>query len=66
MVGNTLSVAVNRRKERRMKNILVYDIEADEIEKIADENDMSIAEIIEMLMDYAEDMKRDNGLVRDL
>jgi hypothetical protein len=49
-----------------MKNILVYDIEADEIEKIADENDMSIAEIIEMLMDYAEDMKRDNGLVRDL
>lgn len=46
-----------------MQNILVYDIEADELEKLADEFDTSIAEIVSMLMDYAEEMKKDNGLV---
>lgn len=45
-----------------MTNILVYDIEAEELGKIADVNDMSIAEIVEMLMEYAEEMKKDNGL----
>lgn len=45
-----------------MKQITVYDIEADELEKIADVNDTSIAEVIEMLMDYVEEMKKDNGL----
>lgn len=45
-----------------MKQITVYDIEADKLEKIADVNDTSVAEIIEMLMDYIEEMKRDNGL----
>ena len=45
-----------------MKNILVYDIEAEELDRIADANDTTIAEIICMLMDYAEDMKVDNKL----
>jgi hypothetical protein len=45
-----------------MKNITVYDIEADELEKIADANDTTIAEVVEMLMDYAEEMKKDNGM----
>ena len=45
-----------------MKNILAYDIEAEELEKIADANDTTIAEIVCMLMDYAEDMKVDNEL----
>lgn len=45
-----------------MKQITVYDIEADELEKIADVNDTSVAEVIEMLMDYVEEMKKDNGL----
>lgn len=45
-----------------MKQITVYDIEANELEKIADVNDTSVAEVVEMLMDYIEEMKRDNGL----
>lgn len=45
-----------------MTNILVYDIEAEEIEKIADVNNMAIADVMEMLMDYAEEMRKDNGL----
>lgn len=45
-----------------MMNITVYDIEAEQLEKIADANDTTVAEIVEMLMDYAEEMKKDNGL----
>lgn len=45
-----------------MTNIAVYDIEAEELEKIADTNDTTIAEVVEMLMEYANEMKRDNGL----
>lgn len=45
-----------------MTNILVYDIEAKEIEKIADVNNMTIADVMELLMDYAEEMRKDNGL----
>lgn len=45
-----------------MKKILVYDIEADELEKIADTNDTTVAEVVEMLMEYAEEMKKNNGL----
>ena len=45
-----------------MTNITVYDIEAECINNIADANDMSVADVMEMLMEYAEDMKRDNGL----
>lgn len=45
-----------------MKTISVYDIEADVIEKISDDNDISECEVIEMLMEYVEQMKQDNGL----
>ena len=45
-----------------MTSITVYDIEAKELEKIADANDTTIAEVVEMLMEYADEMKRDNGL----
>ena len=45
-----------------MRTILVYDIEADELEKIADANDTTVAEVIEMLMEYAEEMKKNNNL----
>ena len=45
-----------------MKSIMVYDIEADELERIADANDTTVAEVIEMLMAYAEDMKKDNNM----
>ena len=45
-----------------MTKILVYDIEAEELEKIADENNTTVAEVVEMLMAYAEEMKKDNNL----
>ena len=45
-----------------MTNILVYDIEAEELTKIADANDTTVAEVVEMLMAYAEEMKKDNNL----
>ena len=45
-----------------MTKILVYDIEAEDLEKIADANDTSVADVVEMLMVYAEDMKKDNNL----
>ena len=38
-----------------MKNLNVYDIEAEDIEQIADDNDVSIAEVIEALMDAIRD-----------
>ncbi len=44
-----------------MKQISVWDIEADEIEKICDVNEVSEAEVVEALMDYVEDVKKDNG-----
>ena len=45
-----------------MTKITVYDIEAKELEKIADANDTTIAEVVEMLMEYAEEMKESNNL----
>ena len=41
-----------------MQKITVYDIEAEQLEKIADDNDTNVAEIVEMLFEYVEDMKR--------
>lgn len=35
-----------------MTNILVYDYEAKEIEKIADANDISIAGVVEEMLEY--------------
>lgn len=46
-----------------MTKVLVYDIEAEELEKIADANDTTIAEVVEMLMEYVEEMKKNNNLV---
>ena len=45
-----------------MTKITVYDIEAEALEKIADANDTTVAEIVEMLMAYAEEMRKDNKL----
>ena len=46
-----------------MQKILVYDVEAEELEKIADANDTTVAEVVEMLMEYADEMKKNNNLV---
>ena len=45
-----------------MTNITIYDIEAIELHKIADANDTTVAEVVEMLMAYAGEMKKDNGM----
>ena len=46
-----------------MTKILVYDIEEEELEKIADANDTTVAEIVEMLMEYVEEIKKEHDLV---
>ena len=46
-----------------MTKILVYDVEAEELEKIADANDTTVAEVVEMLMEYVEEMRKNNDLV---
>ena len=44
-----------------MTNITVYDVEADALEKVAEANDTTVAEIIEVLVtDYLEEAKSDN------
>ena len=45
-----------------MTKVTVYDIEAEELEKIADVNNTTVAEVVELLMAYAEEMRKDNGL----
>ena len=44
-----------------MTKITVYDIEAEELEKIADANDTNVAEVIEALMEYIDEVKKDYG-----
>ena len=44
-----------------MREIRVYDVEAEAIERICDDNDITDAELIEMLMDYIDEVKADNG-----
>lgn len=44
-----------------MTNITVYDTEAEAIERICEDNDVTEAELIEMLMDYVDEVKADNG-----
>ncbi len=39
-----------------MKSINVYDTEADKLEIIAEKNDISVAEIVEMLMEHIEEV----------
>lgn len=44
-----------------MTRISAYDIEAELIERIADENDTTTAEVIEALCEYLEEVKENNG-----
>lgn len=46
-----------------MQSINVYDVEAKAIQKLAEENDTTTAEIVEMLMSYVNEMKEDYNLV---
>lgn len=44
-----------------MRQISVYDTEAEAIERICEDNDVTEAELIEELMDYIEDVKAFHG-----
>lgn len=57
MYKYVLPYTCNRKLERRqsMKNLNVYDIEAEDIWKIAEENDVTIAEVVEALMNAVKD-----------
>lgn len=44
-----------------MTRIAIYDFNAETLEKIADDNDTNVAEVIDALMEYVEDMKKDYG-----
>lgn len=44
-----------------MTEICVYDTEAEAIQRICEDNDVTEAELIEMLMDYINEVKADNG-----
>ena len=45
-----------------MKAIYVYDCDAELINAISEDNDISAATVVEMLLEYVEDMKEANGL----
>ena len=45
-----------------MTNILVYDTDAEVLESMAEANDMTTADMIDMLMEYLEEMKISNKL----
>ena len=44
-----------------MTKITVYDIEAEALEKIADDNDTNVAEVVEALMEHIDEVKKDYG-----
>ena len=46
-----------------MKTINVYDVEAKKLEELAEVNNTTAAEIIEMLMGYIDEVKHEYGLI---
>lgn len=44
-----------------MKRVWVYDTEAEAIERICEDNDVTEAELIEELMDYIDEIKDYHG-----
>ena len=44
-----------------MTKITVYNADADTIEKVSDDNDITEAEVVAILCEYLEEAKKDNG-----
>lgn len=42
-----------------MTNILVYDVEAKQLEETAEKHDMTVAELVEMLCEYLEEVEKE-------
>ena len=45
-----------------MKSIRIYDYDAERIEQVCNDNDMSEHELIELLLDHLEEVKDEYGL----
>lgn len=45
-----------------MTDITIYDTEAEIIEKVSEKNNITVAEVVEMLCDYLDEMLFDNNL----
>ena len=45
-----------------MKTIRIYDYDAERIEEVCEANDMSEHELIELLLDYLNEVKEENNL----
>ena len=46
-----------------MQPVLLYDTDMKELEQIAMANDATVAEVVASLLEYAEEMKKDNNWV---
>lgn len=42
-----------------MTNILVYDADAEKLTEVADNHDLSVADLVEVLMDYVPELEFD-------
>lgn len=54
---------LNKQEGKVMKEIMIYDDDAERIDELCDNNEVTPAEVIELLMDYFEDVKLDNNLI---
>ena len=45
-----------------MTQIFVYDVSAEVLENMAEANDTTVAELVEMFLDFTEEVKENNGL----
>lgn len=46
-----------------MIQISIYDNDAEIIDAICEDNDMTAAEVVELLMDFVDDIKIENNLI---
>lgn len=44
-----------------MQKVMLYDIEAEKLEQLAEANDTTVAEIVEQLVEYLPEVKEFNG-----
>lgn len=46
-----------------MTSIKIWDTDYERIEQTAEANNMDIADVVELLVDHMEEIKRENGLI---
>lgn len=45
-----------------MTQVMIYDSSAEILEKMAEANDTTVAELVEMFLEFTEEVKDNNGL----